>query len=76
MPSSTTKTNAKIVTTQGQMWDHVSLSRLGSELSMQDVARRNVDNADLLEFPGELTLSVPETGSVTPVRQLPPWERM
>jgi len=63
-------------TTQGQMWDQIALARLNSELAMTDVARANVDEADCLEFPGEMRLSVPDAATVEPERTLPPWERM
>ncbi len=68
--------NKQLTTVQGQMWDQIALARLNSELAMTDVARANVEEADCLEFAGEVKLAVPEAGSVEPVRNLPPWERM
>ena len=65
----------KHTTTQGQMWDQISLARYGSEKQMAELLPPNVDEMDALFLGGEVQLAVPEM-PVQRVRNLPPWERM
>lgn len=62
-------------TTQGQMWDQISLERYGSELQMAELLPPNVEEMDALFLAGEVQLAVPERPRQA-VRNLPPWERM
>ena len=63
-------------TKQGVMWDQISLARYDSEMGMQEIARANLAELDALMLSGDMTVTVPETQTVSPRRQLPPWERM
>lgn len=64
-------------TTQGEMWDIISVAEYETEYAMRDISDVNVDYADALILSGEIKLVVPdkENISVQPVKMLPPWER-
>ena len=69
MPSKT------VVTTQGQAWDQIALRQYTRESMMGVLLPENVEQMDILLFPGEASVRVPEA-PVARIRAKAPWERM
>lgn len=63
------------ITVQGQAWDQVALTRLGSEKQMNAIVDANKDNLDVLLFEGGITLDIPDVPRIAN-HSLPPWEKM
>lgn len=61
-------------TVQGDMWDSIAYKVYGSELGMNTLLEANQEYADVVVFPANIVLQVPEyTASET--SNLPPWRR-
>ncbi|MDL2279066.1 hypothetical protein LJC15_00180 [Desulfovibrio sp. OttesenSCG-928-G11] len=65
-------------TVQGQAWDQIAKSRLGSEFQMHKLLEQNWQSRAVLLFSGDKTVSLPENAAPTaksPTQSVPPWKR-
>lgn len=61
-------------TTQGDMWDNISYKVYGSEAGMNTLLDANKQYADIVVFPANIMLKVPEY-TAPETSNLPPWRR-
>ena len=64
-------------TKQGDTWDIIAKSQLGSEFQMHQLIELNFKYRDILIFSSGIELNIPEAKAVssTNSEQLPPWKR-
>ncbi|USG67451.1 tail protein X [Brevibacillus ruminantium] len=62
------------VTSQGEMWDGIAKKTLGSEYQMNKLIDANPAYRNLVIFPANIRLSIPEPDDQI-VETLPPWKR-
>ena len=66
------------VTQQGDTWDSIAFSEMGSEELTHLLVMANADMRRMMIFPSGVTLTVPdvpEGAAVTAGDSLPPWKR-
>lgn len=61
-------------TTQGDMWDNIAYKLYGSEAGMNTLLDANKQYADIVVFPANIVLQVPEY-TAPKTSNLPPWRR-
>ena len=62
------------VTVQGDAWDYIALKTMGSEKYMDKLLAVNPKYQDIIIFPSDILLTIPEV----PLKinsSLPPWKR-
>lgn len=64
------------LTTQGEAWDQIALSRLGKETHMDALLPENVEEMDALLLSGGLLVALPLPGARPRKRRPAPWERL
>jgi phage tail protein X len=65
-------------TKQGDMWDSIALSELGSTSLTDVLMTMNQDKLKYYTFPAGIVLTLPEidTASETETDSLPPWKKV
>lgn len=66
---------ATYTTIQGDMWDSIAYSQLGSEAYTGELIRLNYAYLDYYVFPAGIVLTLPEK-TVDLAASLPPWKRV
>lgn len=61
-------------TTQGDMWDNIAYKLYGSEAGLNTLLDANKQYADIVVFPANIVLQVPEY-TAPETSNLPPWRR-
>ena len=61
-------------TIQGDMWDSIAYKVYGSEAGMNTLLGANQEYADVVVFPANIVLQVPEY-TAPETSNLPPWRR-
>ena len=61
-------------TTQGDTWDIIAKKTLGSEYYMSDLIDANPGCREIVIFPANITLIIPEV-SAPILENIPPWKR-
>ena len=64
----------KYITTQGDLWDVISHRVYGSEMHIHKLIELNPDYRDVVVFPANCELSIPEITTQERVT-FPPWRR-
>ncbi len=62
------------VTVQGDMWDIIAKKTMGSEYYMTDLIDANPEHREIVIFPANVRLVIPEV-STPESKNLPPWKR-
>lgn len=63
-------------TTQGDTWDYIALTELGSEMNMHLLLEANPDYARIGIFSAGITLKIPDIPeSTVTADNLPPWKK-
>lgn len=62
------------VTIQGDMWDGIAKKTLGSEYLMSELIDANPKYREIVVFPANVRLTIPDVETQTPLN-LPPWKR-
>ena len=65
----------KYVTVQGDTWDMISARVYGSESYMGILINANPEYVEIVIFPANRTLYIPELPEPSPSENLPPWRR-
>jgi phage tail protein X len=63
------------VTKQGDMWDKIAYTELGSEYFMTDLIDANPEHRETVIFPANVELVIPEVKTAQTPDTLPPWKR-
>ena len=65
-------------TKQGDTWDIIAKSQLGSEFQMHQLIELNFKYRDILIFSSGIELNIPDVKPMTSTKseQLPPWKRV
>ncbi|QQE75724.1 tail protein X [Brevibacillus composti] len=63
------------VTVQGDMWDGIAKKTLGSEYYMTALIDANPRYREIVIFPANLQLNIPDAPAATVPSDLPPWKR-
>jgi len=61
-------------TIQGDMWDGISFKVYGSEYCISELIEANPDYREIVIFPANISLSVPDI-TIPTTQSLPPWKR-
>lgn len=61
-------------TIQGDMWDTIAYKVYGSEVGMNALLEANQEYADVVVFPANIVVQVPEY-TAPETSNLPPWRR-
>lgn len=64
----------KYTTVQGDMWDQIAFTTLGSEKYMTELMAANMRYKDVCVFSGGITLNIPDIARPK-TANLPPWRR-
>lgn len=62
------------ITSQGDMWDSVAKSQLGSEKYTDLLIAENPEHRFVYIFSAGVELNIPEVNEQTSVSDLPPWK--
>lgn len=62
------------VTIQGDMWDGISYKVYGSEYYMAELIEANPEYREVVIFPANISLTIPDI-TVPTTQILPPWKR-
>mgnify|MGYP001233819632 CR=1 FL=1 len=63
------------VTVQGDMWDSIAKKTLGSEYYMDVLMEANPDYRQIVVFPANVKLVIPDVETEETPDTLPPWRR-
>ena len=65
-------------TVQGDMWDSIAYSQLGSVAYTDLLMRQNLQYHDIYIFPAGIVLELPEVNTVTDsdMDTIPPWKQV
>lgn len=64
------------VTTQGDMWDLIAFTQMGSETYMHLLIEANPQYREMVIFPANVALTIPDVpAAATTATNLPPWKR-
>ncbi len=63
------------VTIQGDMWDSIARSQLGSDKYKGDLMTANTDYRNIYIFPAGIKLLIPDVTTVSNIDTLPPWKK-
>lgn len=67
----------KIYTTrQGDMWDGIAYSEMGSTSLTDQLMMANRQYLDLYTFPAGITLQIPDVEKAPAENDLPPWKQV
>ena len=66
---------ATYTTVQGDMWDSIAFTQLGSEAYAGDLMLKNQAYLDYYTFPAGIVLTLPEETTELP-SALPPWKQV
>lgn len=61
-------------TIQGDMWDSIAYKVYGSEAGINTLLEANQEHADIVAFPANIVLQIPEY-KAPESSNLPPWRR-
>lgn len=62
------------MTVQGDMWDGIAKKTLGNEYYMTDLIDANLAYREIVVFPANIRLVIPEVEAPAP-QVLPPWKQ-
>lgn len=65
----------KHTTSQGDMWDTISLRYYGTEKAMASLIDANPSHRETTIFSGGIVLDIPDLDTTTINMKLPPWKR-
>lgn len=65
----------KHTTSQGEMWDGISLKYYGTENAMNVLIDANPLHRETLVFGGGIIINIPDIDATTINMNLPPWKR-
>ena len=70
--------NRTYTTVQGDMWDSIAYSQLGSVAHTDLLMRQNIQYHDIYIFPACIVLNLPDVDATTDstVDALPPWKQV
>ena len=70
--------NRTYTTVQGDMWDSIAYSQLGSVAHTDLLMRQNIQYHDIYIFPAGIVLNLPDVDATTDstVDALPPWKQV
>ncbi|MGG1442168.1 tail protein X [Brevibacillus laterosporus] len=63
------------ITSQGDMWDAISWNLLGSEYYMDLLIAANPEHKEMVIFPANIQLIIPDVDTSQIPEHLPPWKR-
>lgn len=63
-------------TKQGDMWDSIARSQLGSEKYMDKLISANRQLSHVLVFSAGVVLTIPDVDTSTAKANLPPWKKV